>query len=85
MKTPFFTRREILKFLLDDARHIDTDTERGCWRETFATFSAGVFDGHEDRPLWEFQSVCQFYGFQPAPNAEGRWTMRNCRIERVTP
>ena len=84
MNTPFFSRRETLHFLINEAGEIEADSEWNCWRAAWAAFSGGVFDRHDDLPFLEFERICQFYGFGPAPHVNGTWKMIDANLETVT-
>lgn len=80
---PYFSRREVLKFLVNEASGIEAATEDACWHAVWDAFSDGMFDGRDDGPFIEFQKVCDFYGYGPMQNRGHTWTMRNANVERV--
>lgn len=77
MRTPFFSRREVLRFLLGEARHIEAATENELWRKVWRAFFSIADELRDDGLFLEFQRVCQFYGYQPYPTAESAWKMHN--------
>ena len=84
MKTPFFSRREVLSFLLsDEARSIASNSKGGCWWQCWRAFFPIANDLRDDGSFLEFQRVCDLYGYGPYPTAEGTWTMWNPKIKRV--
>ena len=84
MKTPFFSRREVLAFLLNDARDIEAGTEDEIWRKVWRVFFPFADELRDDGLFLEFQRCAQFYGFGPMQNRGHTWTMTNVNLERVT-
>ena len=83
MRAPFFSRREVLAFLLNDARAVEAGTEDECWRACWRAFMPMADELRDDGLFLEFQRCAEFYGYQPYPNANGTWTMRNPNVGRA--
>ncbi len=82
MKSPLFSQREILTFLLDHADSIDARSESECWRVAWQSFSRGVFDQcHHDGPQLHFENVCRFYGYSPAADESGTYRLKHYDFE----
>lgn len=82
---PYFSRREVLLFLLRDTSRAEAASEYACWRAAWAEFSGGIFDRHgHDGSFLEFQKVGEFYGYSPARNGEGRYVLQNHNVASVT-
>lgn len=84
MKTPFFSRREVLTFLLNDARDIEAGTEEELWRKCWRAFMPMADELRDDGLFLEFQRRAHFYGFGPTQNRRHTWTMQNVNLEQVT-
>lgn len=84
MRTPFFSRREVLSFLLGEARNIEAGTEDELWFKVWRAFMPMADDLRDDGLFLEFERVCRFYGFDAVMNRGHTWTMQNINLERVT-
>jgi hypothetical protein len=84
MKTPQFSRREVLTFLLGDGRDIEAGTEDELWWKAWRAFMPMADELRDDGLFVEFQRCAQGYGFGPTQNRGHTWTMQNVNLQTVT-
>ena len=84
MKTPFFTRREVLTFLLNDAPNIEAGTEDEIWWKCWRAFMPLADELRDDGLFYEFQRCARFYGFDAVQNRGHTWNLANVNLALVT-